>query len=351
MGRGDGKLRITEVYKKENAMEDEITLKELLILFLKKFNQIIAWMLVCAILLGGFGLYKAYSAYNDADQREAQQLEYQEALKTYNDKVDLLKEEIADAKKREADLLEYNANSIYINLDCYNKAVKEIIFYVETDYQIMPGMAYQNPDKTNKIVSAYTDTYKTNDIYKGIENILGQKYEPKYISEILSVESISNANVIKIKAGYSDQAIADKMANYLFDTLKQKVTDTLGPHVVKVMSSSSFTEIDNELKENRDNRNTEMDAIGESIASKKTELEAKEKDVPAVTVASKSGIAKQSIKYAGIGAILGLVIICMWILFVHFTNNKLRDEQDVYKHYKLKLLGTIPSANGGKKNG
>lgn len=144
----------------------EVTFKDVLILFFKKFERILAVALIFAVLFAAYGAWRGYSAISGENMQ--QQLDdYQIALDEYNASTQSLRDTIERDQQRLDSLQAYTEQSIYYNLDPYNEAVSELIFYIDTGYQIAPSQYYQNPNKTGELVSAYCDAYRSAELYEG----------------------------------------------------------------------------------------------------------------------------------------------------------------------------------------
>jgi len=71
-------------------MEDEITLKDLLIHFSRNIKKIMIVVVLCAFIFAIFGLYKGMEESNDATSNE-NQIAYQKALEVHNEEINYLK--------------------------------------------------------------------------------------------------------------------------------------------------------------------------------------------------------------------------------------------------------------------
>ena len=111
---------------------------------------------------------RSFFAWGGAVSQDAQKA-YESDLAEYNRKKESYEAakqqyslDIANNEKSQRDTeyaiqkaQEYAENSVWNNLDPYNVWVAQADLYVTTNYQIQPGMAYQNPDRTDSVLSAY----------------------------------------------------------------------------------------------------------------------------------------------------------------------------------------------------
>ena len=244
----------------------EVTFKDVLILFFKKFERILAVALIFAVLFAAYGAWRGYSAISGENMQ--QQLDdYQIALDEYNTSTQTLRDTIERDQQRLDSLQEYTEQSIYYNLDPYNEAVSELIFYIDTGYQIAPSQYYQNPNKTGELVSAYCDAYRSAELYEGVSDILGQEVEIKYIDELLTIEragdiqirdsvgnvtvkhSDGNEGVIVIRARAQDEETASEITSFVYNYLREQFGDTIAEHTTTIISDSTMRVMDSELEQ------------------------------------------------------------------------------------------------------
>ena len=109
-----------------------------MILFFKRFERIFIVALAFAVVFAAYGAMRGYRAIS-SENRQKQLDDYQIKLDEYNDSTQKLRDTIDDSQKQLDDLVQYTEDSIYYNLDPYNEAVSELVFYVDTGYQIAPS--------------------------------------------------------------------------------------------------------------------------------------------------------------------------------------------------------------------
>lgn len=114
----------------------EVTFKDVLILFLKRFERILAVALAFAVVFAAFGGLRAYRSVS-AENTQKLQDDYQLKLDEYNQSTEKLRITIEQQQQRLDSMQQYAKDSIYYNLDAFNEAVSELVFYVDTGYQIV----------------------------------------------------------------------------------------------------------------------------------------------------------------------------------------------------------------------
>ena len=338
----------------------EVTFKDVLILFFKKFERILAVALIFAVLFAAYGAWRGYSAISGENMQ--QQLDdYQIALDEYNASTQSLRDTIERDQQRLDSLQEYTEQSIYYNLDPYNEAVSELIFYIDTGYQIAPSQYYQNPNKTGELVSAYCDAYRSAELYEGVSDILGQEVEIKYIDELLTIEragdiqirdsvgnvtvkhSDGNEGVVVIRARAQDEETASEITSFVYNYLREQFGDTIAEHTTTIISDSTMRVMDSELEQSQKQMVDDIAALQESIKTNEAQLDTMERDTPQQPSASMTSVLKRAILFGIIGGVLGGVIICLWVLLSYLADNRLDGAYQLGKLYNIELFAVVSS--------
>ena len=300
----------------------EVTFKDVLILFFKRFERIFIVALAFAVVFAAYGAMRGYRAIS-SENRQKQLDDYQIKLDEYNDSTQKLRDTIDDSQKQLDDLVQYTEDSIYYNLDPYNEAVSELVFYVDTGYQIAPSQYYQNPNKTGEIVSAYCDAYRSAGLYEEVSSLLGEDVDVKYIDELLTIEragdtqikdsvgnvtvkhSDGNAGVVVIRARAQDEQTASNITSYVFNYLKENLGNVIAEHTTTVLSDSTMVVVDEELENLHKETREEMAELEETIKTNQAELATLERDMPVEPTFSMMSVVKKAILFGIIGGILG----------------------------------------------
>lgn len=348
-------------------MQKEITLKDIVILFLKKWKQIFIPALILAVLLGGAGAFKSFRAATDKEEAARQQENYLVKLGDFNADIKQLRADVDSTQKRQKELQDYSQNSIYHNLDSFNEAVSEIVFYVDTGYQLAPSQFFQNPDMTGDVVSAYCDAYRSAQLYKGITQIIGRDVDTKYLDELVQInragdtrskDSLGNVSVkhnessrgvVVLRAVYSDGDTAEKIANFVFNSLTANISKSVYPHKASVLSRSSMNTIDSDLNDIQQSTSKELDELAAKLKTKEAELMQKERAVPAQPSFSIMSVVKKGIIYGLIGAVVGAILTCAWQLLAFLSDSKLDGHSTVERLYNLELLGVFHNDESAKR--
>ena len=98
--------------------------------------------------------------------------------------------------------------SVLNGLDPDNVHTATASFYVTTEYKILPGMDYQNPDYTSAVLSSYSNLFTEHQTIGALAEKFG--LEERYMRELISV-SVNNATRLlemNVMADSADKAKA-----------------------------------------------------------------------------------------------------------------------------------------------
>ncbi len=349
-------------------MQREVTLKDIFVAILRHFGQILAGALAFALVLGVLGGWRAYRAFQDPETQQKQEEAYLVKLGEYNDSVQQLELEVADAQRSRDALLEYSENSLYFQFDPSHVAQKQILFYVDTGYQIDVNRPYQEPDLTAQVVNAYADAYRSQDLYETMREVLGEEVDQRYLDELISVQragdvkvkdnlgnvtvkhSSENVRILDLRAVYSDQETADALADAVFALLQQQVQDAVLPHTVTVVSQSSGFQDDPELEKAQQETLTQLDQLSTTLQTKQAELAQKQATMPQPPEAGGLGsIVKKAVLYGVAGGIVGGMLGCLVVLCLFLADSRLGSLTAVERMCALPVLGALPAQKKGRR--
>ena len=140
-----------------NTDEQEIDLKDLMFAVFHKWRPLILVAVICGLLLGGIKGIMTYKKQSDPKVRKEADLTYSADLELYEKNKDTYTREIENLRTDIENQQEYLDHSIWINMSPYDVCEARVDLYVSTGYEIMPGMAYQNRDYTDTILSVNAD--------------------------------------------------------------------------------------------------------------------------------------------------------------------------------------------------
>ena len=373
-------------YKAENQ-EQEIDLVSLFFAVAHRYKQMAAAAVICAVLFGGFGVVKGMLNQRAIDeaiangeevprtsaeqQYEEDMVEYREAQTKHDTDVTSYKQQLnqneADQVRAQFDIdnaQEYIDKSVRQKLDPYNVYTSETRFYITTDYKIMPGMDYQNPDYTSAVLSAYNSLLTS---HESIITIADQfSMEERYMRELISV-SVDNATRLLTITTYGEDAdeasrIMDLMLKRM-EAVRENIETTVGDHNTKQISRSDSTTVLTWLRDSQQDTRDNMTGLQNNLTDLQNNHELLEKSIETadqdLAAQEKPEEPKQSggvKKFVLIGFLLGiaflLVLDCLLgivavagVAVVRFLmEDKVCVSEDLQGSCGVGVLGTLANA-------
>ena len=347
-----------------NEYTREIDLKDLMFAILRKWRTVLSVAVVLAVLLGGLKGFKALQATKDTKVQQEKMADYQRELDSYTTAKESGEREIENINEDIQAQQTYMDESVLMNMSAYDVCEASADLFIKTDYQVMPGMVYQNADYTDSILQAYQSALGSAALQENVAKEVSLK--PQYLKELVSVKrgsftpgtTVENGgytrytNLLTIKVRYSDKEKAQDILGSILsevNALQEQIAGTIGPHTVSVVNQTAGSTVDMDLAKLQ---KTNRDAITElqtSLADKEKAL--KELKEPSAPVAGMSAVVKSGVKYAVLGGILGVFAVAFCISAMFVMSDKVYAAKDIRRRYGLNFLGTLEAEGAKKKSG
>ena len=364
-----------------NNREIEIRIADLFAAVLKAAKPILCFALILAMMGAGYGLRKAKS-YERTETGELEAVEKaqklvettelqlslaERALERYNE----VEYPNAEKKYEHAQMMveqrqNYIDESIYQSLDPFNCGVSTLTFYIETeDIQIEadPNSPWLALDPRATIAMACTQVISHDDrILEKVQEIMGIHTEIRFVKELVSVSKVSD-QFVEIRAYYQDANVAEKVVDYLYQTIIERLDGKVDPFTANVISRFTGYDViwsmnDRQIS-NEDKLLSAERALTDAETRRQTLLDRSQEKEDAVTEAKDALKAAQSdlrnirfktqypaLIYALAFLALGLVIGCFAAAFFAIVSSRLQNQSVVLSRYSFPILGVLPH---GKK--
>lgn len=320
--------------------EDEVDLKELLIWVLRRWRGIILCALIFAILGGAFKGITGLAKLHDAEYMESQRKTVEEDQEQYDTQKELYETQLKNLENEIRTLNDYREKSIYMNIDPFNEYHETVTYYISTDYQIMPGMDYQNLNPTTSILNAYIRRVQDFNIYGGTLNLIDNAITVSDIKELVQVQQDNTNSMFTVTIVGPDE----KIPQILMDTVRKTVEDSkkdieqsIGKHNVnEVMANSGYT-VDTVLSDNKIRFEDNMTKLHDALVKKQKAID--DLKEPSGEVLSKKGVVKQAVKFGLMGLIGGGFISTLWVCAIFLLSDRMPGESELKEKYGIRIIG------------
>ena len=331
--------------------EQEIDLKWLLYRVLRGWRTIVVWAVVIALAVGIGGTVLNLIKINDPEYIEAAKENFEREHASWvatGENFEAQLENIAEAKKEQ---MEYNEKSVLMQIDPLREFHASFEMYVNYEYQIMPDMAYQNIDLSDRILKAYA-TYMTNgELYQKIIDGVSFDMERRYLSEILGVSVDYNTNMISVSVTQQSAEYCQEILNIVKAALLEKYNDvnaTIAEHTLSDTNAAAYETVNLALQEaQKANRQavTDLDISLQEVNEEYLEWKQEPEPQAEFTLAE---VVKGGIKMLIIAGVVAAVVVAVIIAFGALMSGRLLNPEDVKSRFGLRIVGQLPAARTKK---
>ena len=338
---------------KENSYgvndETELRLGDMFWSVLRHWRSIAAVMLLCGALLGILGFVKEYYAYRDPDTMEKAEEDYRASMEKYERDKLTYETKLENLQAWMGKLDYYKENSIMLLMDPYDIYQSTVTYYVDANYEIMPGVTFQNPNYTEALVNSYEaaiDRMPFDDLIDmpGGPDLTTSHTASKYKNKtVYAVESDVSNGLITITVISDTEERGDKLMNAVQRTMQENeslLNTVIGEHTLTVVSEGIEHTLDLDLANLQLAFTSDYESNAKELTSAEEELEALSE--PAKNVPSKASIIKKAVEYGFVGLILGLFGMAVILIIDFFNTDKIVSAAGLQKRFGLPVLGIFP---------
>ena len=348
--------------------EEEIDLVSLLFTVLRKYRQMLAVALACAVIFGAVaGIQTTANGAVSADAQEEydaamteyrqKKADYDAAVRQY--KLDTTSNEQAQADTQKAleDAQTYAEHSMLSNLDAYNVWTARADLYIKTNYQIMPGSVYQNPDNTSAVVQAYANLLVNGDAMDKAADAL--KLQARFLREVVTAEPVQNANgtysgLLTIRVNAADQNSAEKILNELLshlDEVQASISAAIGSHTVATVAQSCSCIVSTDLLAQQQAQSDNIAALQaqmQTLQATREQLDETYADTQANWAAVSEPVLHAALlssiaKFALIGFVVGVFVVAGIVCVQFLAAGRVYSAKELKRACNLPVLGALAS--------
>ena len=334
----------------------KISIAELFCYVLSKWRILIVAALIGAVLLGLGGTARAWKNRPTEASKKAAQTDYEKDLKTYETKKEKLQIRITNLENEISQQQYIQDRSVMLEMDPYNIYEAVLRYYVDTDYEIVPELYYQDPDYTAVITNSYVDAVKRLDISEYFvtperPDVLTDNPISDNNERLLSVLSDAEYGTITITARADTQENLDRLTQAIRDTIdetKTKLNQSIRSHTLTVLDATERQTVDFDYATLQQSFNDNIYNLMQSLSDANDELGGLEE--PTAPAIKSISLKKEAVKFGVIGLILGLVVAAILFAFRAVVRDLVMSAEDVRERHQIPVLGFYAESHGKRKN-
>ncbi len=296
-----------------------MTLRELLGTVCARWRMLLLCAIVFAVALGGYRTYSGIKNLSDGAAAEKALEANRLERRQYENKKEMLAEEIRQLELKESQANRYNENSLLMQLDPYNKDVAQLTFSVNADMAALaqdvpeswqiPTSVDLKAEREDRIVDQYlilANGISINELMAGTDYAqIGDQYlrELVYISKYAPGIVTFEAYTTKYVSGID---LAERLYEYCL-AKQAAIAAIAGAHTVELVDAGSVVRIDLSLADAQMEAQKRPIDISLQLSDKTKEL-AELEEPPALALMTSATAIMGSVKYGLLGAFVGLCI-------------------------------------------
>ena len=332
--------------------DEEISIGTLLLKVLLKWRNVLVFSIVLAVAVGAVKIAINIEGLKDTEKIAEKNSEYKAELEAYEAQGVELQLRMQENNRNLRIQSGYNNQSMLMKLDSLNEWNGSMNFYIDTDYQILPGMSVQNENPAYKIICAYYDYYRSGEFYNEVLNNLSFKLmEVKYLKEILSLSFDTNRYAIMVNAVADSKENCDELLRVTSDVLQEQyvfVKSSLGEHTIKNSDPISFSVVNTDREAYQIEQQAKEKELKQNIPTLNEEYSQWKKDktsieIPLLTVSS---AIKDGIKSMIVAGVVSAFLACIVLTVIGFLRGRIINVNDLNQGEYI--LGELPGKT--KKN-
>ncbi len=324
----------------------EISIRHLAAYVIKKSRPTLLIVLACVVVALLISSAQWASKLSDPNYESPADV-YDATITEYSDETLALETEISELEDKLDRELEYEQNSVLMQIDPYNKKYGTLTYYIDARESILSDNMEYLSDYNNSLLKTYMLYLSGGELYAQILERFPEYKNEQYIREVLSILRDDAANMITITVIGNEAdtlaAILDIARSGMAD-MHTKATEQIGSHQLTEIRSNIYTVNDTALLDKQNGYREQIAATKQQVKDKQVELE---ELMPPDEVLPQQPIwltiTEQLIKTALLTLVGALIVIILLLALYYVVSNKVLDADKLQYSTKLDILGKIAS--------
>ena len=329
----------------EQTYEREIDLAKVFYRILRDWRKIFVISAIITIVVGSGNFALKKIKISNPENLHKLETNYNRELAAFNATGETLQREIENLEETRAEREDYNENSLLMKINPLREYNASLQIYIATNYQIMPGMNYQNIDLSGRILRSYHTYMQNGDMYQYILEHIKEPMELRYLKEILSIILDENSCLVTLGVRGVDAEICEEILMYALEGIHLKqpeIIAAVGEHELNTVNQSVYEAVNLDLDEWQKQNIQYVSELSIKLQEKSEEFAKWELSPEPKKEFSVSWIVKDSIKKMIISFIIGGILATIFIAFSYIMSDKLQDAKELKERFGLRVIAQIP---------
>lgn len=266
------------------------------------WRKAVVFALILAVLFAAGGLLWGGLRMADADARRTEKESYDLALDRYNAQREALEIQIDALTVSIRKQQDYLSQSVLMALDPYNFYEGRVSVQLHTDYQILPGMTYQDPDPSNALRTAYTESLESPELLQAMAAAVNG--DVRYMAELLVIQKTDSGLTVDVR--YADAQGARLLLEQVVAHLRAAhtaINANVAEHTVTVTNQGVAHRLDPSLAAAQQAKGDKLTETVKTLTTVKT----RQTDLvkPTLELNSWSAVGRRIVLLVLLGGLLG----------------------------------------------
>lgn len=326
----------------------ELNLTDMFWHFLCNWKKVLILAVALGLILGGIKLTVSLINNHDPEYLEEVQRKNKITEESYNVQVLTYEKQIKNIQAQIEKIEETKENSVMLRMNPYSVYVKNVSFYIDTDYKIMPEMTYQDPNYAIAITNSYINAVKSMNLDKAVAT----PEEPDLTAQNPVINSNFSLLTIADQSGngmfyLTIKGESPECVNRIYDAVKEVVkergellNESIGEHKLNVLSEADDVVTDSAVQALQAQFVVNNSTMVDSLKTAQSALENMKK--PSLVGTSLKSAIFGFIKYGILGGVIGVVLgFVIWGLF-RCLRGRVNSVEELRQKYDAVMLAAIP---------
>ena len=321
-----------------NDYEIEINLKDLFFHILYRWRVIVILALVAAAALAFWQNYKIDSVHARGE-KTAEEEQFEIDLITYRNNLANAESTVAVKEKAIADMEEYLANSVWLNLDKGSEYQATRVYHITADPSEIAAIPQGSQmDPADYAVNTYATTLMSGLSDEELLDLFGTSRR-EYVNELVSVSGNTASNDVTIRVVGGSREYVDKIMDFFAAKIageSGEKAQELCRHTVKVLTDDVV------VNENHQARQTKRTEYRDSIQKMQEDIAKARADYNSlIRKKEPKAPGKHILRYAVIGGVLGVLLPALFFAVMYVLGGRIHSAGEVTGAFGVPVLGSL----------
>ena len=326
----------------------DISLKDLCFHILYRWRSLLLAALIGAVIMGG-NQYLTLNRIHGEGKLTKEEREFELNYRVYWDSLNTAKKSIETYEKQLAQIAEYEANSVWIQLDPNEVWVAKNTYYVQAE-SALTSQSGEKVDLSLSVMQMYATLLLDNLDAEQTKNLLGTS-EKRYVQELVQVDVSEKTHLLTLEIqGSSQEQVAQAMEYFdsrLTGVCREKA-EAVQTHTLTSISEEVYSKQDDTTTDKKDSEKKErhLNVQKQELNDRQREYQGEiQKNQELIDSLETKGEPVEPgthiLRFTVTGFLLGFLALAFLYTVLYLTGGRIHSPADVSDRFGLPLFGNL----------